>query len=118
MGQAFSVFRDSRASPTARTIVSAPMRPCPRCGLPCPDEAALCQNCGVSLVSAGLGQTFVGHRAPDQAAPQAPTQDQPQTAFKGTMLGIAPLTAAGGPPEYAPPPNQPASPTGPAPGGL
>jgi hypothetical protein len=94
------------------------MRPCPRCGLPCPDEAVLCQNCGVSLVPAGLGQTFVGHRAPDQAAPQGQPQGQPHAAFKGTMLGIAPLSAEGGPPEYAPPQAQPAPPAGPAPGGL
>jgi hypothetical protein len=95
------------------------MRPCPRCGLPCPEEAVLCQNCGFSLVPVGLGQTFAGHRAPDAAASQGQAQGQPQAAFKGTMMGIAPLTAAGGPPEYTPSPGgQPAPPTGPAPGGL
>jgi hypothetical protein len=92
------------------------MRPCPRCGSACPDEAAICAACGGALVPAGLGQTFVGHRAPDAPLPGA-ERPAPEAAFKGTMLGIAPLGPTGGPPENAAPaPVEPGPATSPMPG--
>ena len=74
------------------------MRPCPRCGSVSTDETAICPACGVALVPAALGQTFVGHRSPEAPpGPESPPAE-PQAAFKGTMLGIAPLAPTGGPP--------------------
>ena len=72
------------------------MRLCPHCGTRNPPEATGCASCGKPLGS--LNQTVVGFSPP-----------QPESRFRGTMIGIAPPAApAAQPPAAQPPPGAPA----------
>src|SRR3954453_22696227 len=91
------------------------MRLCPQCGTQNPPDATGCSHCGKALVT--FDQTVVGFAAPQQ-----------ERRFRGTMIGIAPLSApqpgSAAPPAGAAPPVPPqrAEPTPPPPtpppGGL